>query len=61
MSKVIDLNRFKEKKQESQPPSNDFVDRMARIRASLDRINTLMAELKKLSSDEKPTRRSDDK
>jgi hypothetical protein len=69
MSKVIELNKFKKEQEEKrgrQPlykshGSSDFGDRMARIRASLERINMLMAELKKLSSDEKPTRRSDDK
>ena len=32
----------------------NFGDRMHKIRASLDRINTLMSELKKLSSKERP-------
>lgn len=34
----------------SAQPSEDFGDRLQKIRSSLERINTLMADLKKLSS-----------
>jgi hypothetical protein len=38
------------------PDAPDFGDRLQRIRASLDRINRLMGELKRMSSqDETPT------
>ncbi len=36
------------------PEANDFGDRLTRIRASLEKINRLMSELKKMSKDEKP-------
>jgi hypothetical protein len=32
-------------------PKNDFGDRLTRIRSSLDKINSLMSELKKMSRD----------
>jgi len=35
-----------------QPQAEDFGDRLQRVRASLDKINRLMAELKKLSQDQ---------
>ena len=34
------------------PEANDFGDRLTRIRSSLEKINKLMSELKKMSSDE---------
>jgi len=40
--------------------NEDFGDRMTRIRASLDRINVLMAELRKMSASDKPTRETDE-
>ena len=61
MSNVVNINAFKKKKQEvvnRTPEPNDFGDRISRIRSSLDRINVLMSELKKMSS--KPTRDSDE-
>jgi len=36
----------------SLPESNDFGDRLTRIRTSLAKINKLMAELKEMSKDE---------
>lgn len=35
------------------PPPDDFADRMSRIRMSLERINTLMTELKKATVTDK--------
>jgi hypothetical protein len=35
------------------PQDSDFGDRLQRIRASLDKINRLMAELKKISAEQK--------
>lgn len=34
------------------PEASDFGDRLTRIRTSLDKINRLMAELKKMSSED---------
>ena len=34
------------------PESNDFGDRLSRVRTSLAKINKLMAELKEMSKDE---------
>ena len=34
----------------------DFGDRMTRIRSSLDKINRLMSEIKRMSTDERQTR-----
>lgn len=36
----------------SRPESEDFGDRLTRIRTSLEKINRLMSELKKISKDE---------
>jgi len=64
MSKIVNLNAFKKNKTEKamyEPKANeDFGDRMTRIRASLDRINVLMAELRKMSASDKPTRETDE-
>lgn len=50
MGNVYDINKKKrvEEPVKKQIPQEDFGDRVARIRASLDRINVLMAELKKM-------------
>lgn len=37
------------------PESPDFGDRLTRIRSSLDKINRLMSELKKMSSSDETT------
>lgn len=62
MSKVISLNNFKHKKEEKITQefkdTNNFGDRINKIKTSLKRINSLMAELKQMSH--KPTRESDE-
>ncbi len=42
------------KPQGNEPASPDFGDRLQRIRSSLDKINRLMADLKKMSADGEP-------
>ncbi len=63
MSKIVDLNDFKSKKQldDSISPgrvplykthlNEEHASRILRIRASLERINKLMSEIKKVSED----------
>lgn len=64
MSNVISLDSFRNKKKvndevglnkrqyQNTPPSTDFDDRLSRIRGSVAKINSLMAELKRLSKEE---------
>jgi len=40
------------------PDANDFGDRLTRIRSSLEKINSLMSELKKMSKDEDANKKS---
>lgn len=62
MSKVISLKAFKQKKDEQhwsdETVTENFDNRINRIRTSLERINTLMTEFKKISH--KPTRDLDE-
>jgi len=59
MSKIVNIDAFKKNKtakaKYEPKPNEDFGDRVSRIRASLDRINQLMLELKKMNASDKPT------
>lgn len=44
----------------NRPEAEDFGDRLQRVRASLEKINRLMAELKKLSQDQEKERSAKD-
>jgi len=60
MKNVISLEAFKQKKQEANEHDkpNNFGDRVSKIKASLEKINTLMSELKSIGK--KPTRDSNE-
>jgi hypothetical protein len=66
MSKVVSIDAFKKSKTEEaryEPKTTeDFKDRMSRIKASLEKIDKLMTELKKMSTvtSKKPTRKTDE-
>jgi hypothetical protein len=51
MSKIINLSDFKKEKQDRRRPpvAENFQERAARIKESLEKINKLMAELRSLS------------
>ena len=59
MSNVIKANFGKKQYREPLPKTHkntDFSDRMSRIKASLEKINSLMAELKEMKEKQCPTK-----